>query len=393
MKRLALLTAALGLLVFTSFVLPLSAEEAEMHRASRLGNPATRFAPTIVTVDDLRSRFSDPKLRPDIASILRQWGWKGNLEDLYAAAATADVVEWKIAPGETMPYMSSREQGDPICLRNVLWVGKEPISALAFEFTSKGRLYRCITPRPCSNFYVEDLGIEPFHALTLNCDAPAEQRIGRTAEICLTVRNGGNCPESNLLVTLPLPDSIRLNTNSGGGVLANGCLTWKLPALAVSNSEKFCATISLRQAGMLSFAPAASSAGAKPVQSSCSTLVTGIPAILLETADLVDPIEVGKQVTYVIKVTNQGSAAGTHVKMVCTLPDSEEYVSCTGITAATADGKTITMEPVAILAPKQVAEWQVIVKALKIDDARFNVALSSDQFENPIHKEESTHLY
>jgi predicted component of type VI protein secretion system len=75
------------------------------------------------------------------------------------------------------------------------------------------------------------------------------------------------------------------------------------------------------------------------------------------------------------------------------LPDSEEFVSCTGITVANVDGKTINMGIVDTLAPKEVAEWHVIVKALKNDDARFNVALSSDQFGNPIHKEESTHLY
>lgn len=393
MNRLSYLLTRFGLVILFLTPLETHAEEQESHRASRLGNPATRFAPTIVTVDDLRSRFSDPQLRLDMASILRQWGWKGNLDDLFNAAATADVIEWKIATGETMPYMSSREQGDPICLRNVLWVGKEPISAYAFTFTSKGRVYRCITPKPCSNFYVEDMGVEPIHLLTIDCTTPAEKHIGQTAEICLNVHNGGNCTESNILVTLPITDGVRLATNNGNGTLENGCITWRLPSLEASNNSSFCTTIKLRQTGALSFAPGVSSSGTKPSVSSCSMFVVGIPAILLETSDLEDPVEVGKNVTYVIKVTNQGTAPGTHVKMVCTLPDSEEFVSCTGITVANVDGKTINMGIVDTLAPKEVAEWHVIVKALKNDDARFNVALSSDQFGNPIHKEESTHLY
>ena len=137
-------------------ILPGATALAEQHRATHLGNLATRFAPTLVTPDDLRARFADEKLKPDFAEILRQWGWTGNLADLFAAAATNEITEVQIPVGDTMPFMSSRENGRPICLRNVTWAGKEPISAFAFTFTSNGRHYRCITPKPCSNFFVED---------------------------------------------------------------------------------------------------------------------------------------------------------------------------------------------------------------------------------------------
>ena len=53
-----------------------------------------------------------------------------------------------------MPFMSSREDGKAICLRNILWAGTEPISACAFDFSSNGRRYRCVMPKPCSNFFV-----------------------------------------------------------------------------------------------------------------------------------------------------------------------------------------------------------------------------------------------
>ena len=53
----------------------------------------------------------------------------------------------------------------------------------------------------------------------------------------------------------------------------------------------------------------------------------------------------------------------------------------------------MTMEALPTLEPKAVAAWQVVVKALSADDARFKVAVSSDQFEQPIHKDEATQLY
>ena len=63
-----------------------------------------------------------------------------------------------------------------------------------------------------------------------------------------------------------------------------------------------------------SYAAEKNTAAAKGVcaeaAASCETKVEGIPAILLEVIDLEDPIEVGAQTTYEIKVTNQ---RGEHV--------------------------------------------------------------------------------
>ncbi len=116
MKRFHALPAIAASLV----LLFLPAATAEQHRATRLGNPATRFAPPVKTAEELRSRFRDPKLKPDFAAVLEQWGWTGRLEDLFHAAETAEIVETAIPIGSTMPFMSSRDKGRPICLRNVL---------------------------------------------------------------------------------------------------------------------------------------------------------------------------------------------------------------------------------------------------------------------------------
>ena len=41
---------------------------------------------------------------------------------------------------------------------DVLWAGTKPIDAFAFEFSSNCVRYRLVTPKACSNFWVEDLG-------------------------------------------------------------------------------------------------------------------------------------------------------------------------------------------------------------------------------------------
>lgn len=386
-QRLLHLSIILGLMVAT--VAPATAQQ---HRAVRLGHPLTRFAPPLTQPEQLRALFAEEKLQEDVAEILRQAEWKGNVDDLRRAAASAPVTELSLPVGTRMPYMASRKDGKPEALIDVLWDGKEPVSAYAFDFTSNGRRYRCITPRPCSNFYTVDLGPAEA-ALAIACSVPGQVVVGRRFEVCLTVTNQGTATEPKTTVLLQIPAEATLTGAPDQRTNASGNAVWTVEELQPRTAKRVCATFIARQAAAMAFTAVAQGATTSAVQTRCGTQVAGIPAILLETADLEDPIEVGKEVVYEIKVTNQGSAPGTNLKVVCQLPDSEEFVSGTGPTQVQAQDRTVTMDTMPVLAPKEQAVWRVTIKALKPDDARFKVLISSDQFAQPIQKDEATQLY
>ena len=348
--------------------------------------------PPLTQPEQLRALFADEKLKEDVADILRQAEWKGNVDDLRRAAATAPVTELSLPVGTRMPYMASRKDRKPETLIDVLWDGDAPVSAYAFDFTSNGRRYRCITPRPCSNFYTVDLGPAQSE-LALGCTAPGQALVGRRFDVCLTVTNQGTAPEPKTTLRLQIPAEATLTSATDQGTNAEGNSVWTLAGLQPGTAKQVCATFVSRQPALLAFAATAEDTSGKVTKTRCDTQVAGIPAILLETADLDDPIEVGKEVVYEIKVTNQGSAPGTNLKVVCNLPDSEEFVSGTGPTEVRAQERAVTMATLPVLAPKAQAVWRVTVKALKPDDARFKVFVSSDQFEQPIQKDEATHLY
>lgn len=383
----------LSLVVGQVFLSPIPSDAQEPRRATRLGNPATRFAPPLVTTEDLRALFRNERLKPDIASILDQWGWTGNLDDLLQAAATHEVADVALPIGYRMPFMSSRDQGRPVCLRNLIWAGKEPAPAFTFDFSSNGRRYRCVTPKACSNFFLVDLGSDARPGLTVDCSVPARMLSGRPAKVCITVRNTGNVLEPKATVLLPIPEGGSVTRMTEGGVATDTTVTWEVLDLAPNTTKQVCAFLSVRELGPFSLNPTVGSASVVPVASACETTVIGIAAILLEVVDVEDPVEVGNQVTYVIKVTNQGSADGTRIRLVCKLPDGQEFVSGSGTTEVRAEAGSVTMEAISVLAPKNAAEWRVVVKALRAGDARFKAELSSDQFERPITEEESTQQY
>ena len=122
--------------------------------------------------------------------------------------------------------------------------------------------------------------------------------------------------------------------------------------------------------------------------------VKGVPAILLQSFDDPDPIEVGGTTTYTIIITNQGSMTDTNIRVSAIVPDEEAYVSSDGPTKATVDGKSVKFGVLPKLEPKANATWKVVVKGLKTADVRFKVLLSSDATGDvPVEKTESTHIY
>jgi uncharacterized repeat protein (TIGR01451 family) len=377
---------AFGLVVFAH------SATAESHRATRLGNPATVFAPTIYSPADLRARFANAELQPDFVEILRQWGWPGSVDDLFAAAATNEIVEWQIAVGDTMPFMSSREHGRPVCLRNVTWAGLDPIHAYAFTFHSNGRIWRCVTPKPCSNFFVEDLGPEPVVGLTLDCSVPDKVTMGQTLKVCLTVHNTGNVPGTNVSVALPIPATTYALDTTDGGAVIHESINWILADLPVDGTKQLCTDLKTRKAGTLNIGATASSEAVTPVQTACATEVAGLPAILLEKSDNPDPVAVGDTTTYTVKVTNQGSADDANVA-ISIVVDAKLVPVSSDQPGATIAGQTVTFPLIPTLAAKQAVTCTVLAKGVSAGNAHTKFIIGSQLLASPLTAEESTTVY
>ena len=97
--------------------------------------------------------------------------------------------------------------------------------------------------------------------------------------------------------------------------------------------------------------------------------------------------------TYVVTVTNQGSAPATNVRITCTLEPNQEYVSSSGDSTGTARGATVTFEPFASIPPKGKATWRIVVRNVKAGDVRFKVSMMTDQLTRPVEETEATNVY
>lgn len=229
--------------------------------------------------------------------------------------------------------------------------------------------------------------------LAITQDGPAKLLLGRAATFNITVTNKADCEARDTIIEQHLSQGTTVRGVSAGGQVQGNRVVWNVGTLAAGQSRRVAMTVEQAAAGGFSSIATAKSRCAQQVSAASRATVKGIPAILLEVIDASDPIAVGEDVTYVIKVTNQGSAPGTNIVVKCELENTMQYMGSTGATNATANGNTITFAPLANLAPKAVATFNVKVKALKAADARFTASMTSDQIGRPVDENEATNFY
>jgi len=228
--------------------------------------------------------------------------------------------------------------------------------------------------------------------LTITKTGPQMRYLGRPATYEMTVRNTGDAPAKNTVLVDTIDVGARFTEASDQGQASGGKVTWNLGTLEPGTSRSVTVTLVMTQRKTVSNT-ATVTAYCAQASTSASTVVKGIPALLLEVVDVEDPIEVGSNVTYIIAITNQGSAEGENIAIQCELPEEQEFVSAEGPTPDTIKGKIVTFAPLPSLDVKAKVSYRVVVKGIEANDVRFKVIMTGAQLITPVQETESTHIY
>jgi uncharacterized repeat protein (TIGR01451 family) len=229
--------------------------------------------------------------------------------------------------------------------------------------------------------------------LTIAQTGPERQYLGRPVTYEITVSNKGNAAAKNTVIETIIPAGVTSMKATTGAKLSGASLVWELGTLPAEASKTVRVSYTPTTEMTLTSKATATAYCAESVTALAKTTVAAIPAVLLEVIDIEDPIEIGTTTTYMITVTNQGSATDSNIRISCTLEDNVKYVSSTGATAATIAGNSVQFAPLAVLPQKAKATWRVVVEAVKPGDVRFRVTMNTDQLTRPVEETEATRLY
>lgn len=231
----------------------------------------------------------------------------------------------------------------------------------------------------------------PEMAVAVECTEA--QFLGRNFTYNYSIENTGDGVANSSTASASIPSGTTVVRASDGGRVVGTNVVWDFGAMNAGAAKNFSMTLAASNIGRYTSTVTGNASCADSVADRCTTEVKGIPAILLEVVDIVDPVEVGQETTYVITVTNQGTAADTSIQIIGTLPAEQTFVSASGATNGSASGKTVTFAPSGSLAPGASISWRVTVRANAESDSRFRIEMTSDRLTSPVIETEATNLY
>src|SRR5207248_7633362 len=96
-------------------------------------------------------------------------------------------------------------------------------------------------------------------------------------------------------------------------------------------------------------------------EAEAETRVEGLSALQFELLDLEDPVEVGANCRYEIRVTNTGSKTETNIQVSCTVPEKLEFLAAQGAGNChhRIEGKELIFDSLPKLAPRADAVFRV----------------------------------
>jgi len=229
--------------------------------------------------------------------------------------------------------------------------------------------------------------------LAINQSGPEREYLGRSVSYEITVTNVSDAPAKNAYIENDIPANVTSMKATVGAKLVGSKIVWALGTLGPNASKTVRVSFTPLKEGTLTNTVTAKAYCAESVTTTAKTTIAAIPAVLLEVIDIKDPVEVGGRTTYVITVTNQGSAPSTNIQISCILEDNVQYVSSTGATTGTIEGNVLTFAPLKRLPRKSRATWRVTVTALKAGDVRFKVTMDTNELSRPVEETEATRVY
>jgi hypothetical protein len=240
-----------------------------------------------------------------------------------------------------------------------------------------------------------------FEILTAKLDValsgPKLRYLDRHAVYTLKVTNPGSAPAHGVEVHELIPPGFKFHQANLGGKFneQTRIVTWSLGDLQPGQAADVAVNVVPIEAGEHRIVAQAKTTRGLKSDVEMRTLVEGLSSLLIDVTHVDDPIEVGAESAFEIRLVNTGTKMESNVQVVCILPDQLGFrgAKCSTTLRYRQEGQQLIFEPLTKLAPKADVIFRVQVKGLAPGDVRFRTRISADGLKEPMVREESMRIY
>lgn len=278
-----------------------------------------------------------------------------------------------LRPGETRELELSLKADKPGVLENTILVRGEG------NLTSQHRVQiEVISPQ-----------------LQVGVSGPKKRFLDRQATYTLTVANPGTAAARDVQLIAYLPKGMKYVSSDSEGQYdaAQHAVLWGLEELPAAKSGNVKLVATPVETGEQRIRIEGKADLGLSVTSEQMVNVEAASELVFSISDLNDPIEVGTDTSYEVRVSNKGTRPATNVLLAAALPGDIKLLSGEGPSRATTRGQQINFEPIARINSGEEIVFRIHAQGVKEGDHLIRVQLSSDEFPNPVTKEESTQVY
>ncbi len=231
--------------------------------------------------------------------------------------------------------------------------------------------------------------------LQVSVEGPKRRYLERPATYQVSVQNPGTATAKEVKLVTHLPKGLQFvkANNMGEYDAATHSIHWSLAELPASEQGAVELVALPIEAGEQTLQIAVQADRGLEDRIEKRVMIEGLVAIMFEVVDVEDPIEIGGDTTYEIRVLNQGSKPATNVQVTAIMPPAIRAVSAQGETRHKIQGERVLFAPLPQLAPKADTTYRIHAQGLRPGDQRVRVQVTTDDLEQPITKEESTRVY
>lgn len=233
--------------------------------------------------------------------------------------------------------------------------------------------------------------------LDVALQGPKLRFVDRPARYLVKVANPGSALAQNVVLQEIVPAGFRFQaaSNQGRWDEATRVVSWSLGDLPPGQIRELAVDLIPTAPGDHKLAAVAQSARGTRSESVVQTRVEGLSNLILEAANADNPVEVGADATYEIRVANSGTRVESNVELVCTLPEGVEFRDARLSTPGKfrVQGRDVIFEPIARLAPRAETIYRVVVRSRVAGDLRFQARLRAEGVTQPLVREETTKFY